>query len=303
MPLPTIALHDDGLAFSRLICGLWRLSDWQLSPQDRLRLIETCLDLGITTFDHADIYGDYSCEGLFGEALALHPGLRSQMLFVTKCDIKLISDKFPEHHIHHYDTSRSHIIASAEASLKHLRTDHLDVLLLHRPDPLMDADEVAEAFSALRSSGKVRHFGVSNFTPAQFDLLADRLPFPLVTNQVECSVLNFEVMHDGTLDHHQRLRVAPMVWSPLGGGRLFGSHDAKETRVRSALHAVAEEVGAPSIDQVAYAWLLRHPGRLMPILGTGRIDRIRAAVYALSLSLSRQQWFTIWRASTGHDVP
>lgn len=273
-----------------------------MTSQNLVKFVHAGLEEGITSTDHADIYGDYACERLFGEALALEPALRDQLQIVTKCDIKLVSEKHPSHQIAHYDTSKAHIVQSAENSLRNLNTDYIDVLLLHRPDPLMDVDEVAEAFTTLRDAGKVRYFGVSNFTSSQFELLQSRLSFPLVTNQVECSVLNFEVMHDGTLDQSQRLRVAPMAWSPLGGGRLFTSMDEQAVRVRACLEEIGESLGA-SIDQVAYAWLLKHPSNMLPVLGTGKIERVRAACEAAKLAMSRQQWFKVWRASKGHDVP
>ncbi|MEM8484919.1 MAG: aldo/keto reductase [Bacteroidota bacterium] len=301
--IPAIQTCTDGPTFSRLVFGLWRLADWGYRTDELLAMLHRCLALGVTTMDHADIYGDYSCEALFGEALAQAPGLRQQMQLVTKCDIKLVSDKHPGHALPHYDTSKAHIMASVENSLRRLHTDHIDVLLLHRPDPLMEADEVAEAFAALRDAGKVLHFGVSNFTPAQYSLLASRLPFPLVTNQVECSVLNFDVMHDGTLDQSQELRIAPMAWSPLGGGRLFSSQDAQAVRVRACLETLGEELGGATLDQVAYAWLLKHPARIIPVLGTGKMNRVEAACDAAALVLTRQQWFKVWQASKGHNVP
>ncbi len=301
--IASIQTCKDGPSFSRLVFGLWRLADWGYSTDALLAILHRCIALGITTMDHADIYGDYSCESLFGEALAKEPGLRKQMQLVTKCDIKLVSDKHPEHALPHYDTSKAHILASVENSLRRLHTDHIDVLLIHRPDPLMDAAEVAEAFVALRDAGKVLHFGVSNFTPSQYSLLASQLPFPLVTNQVECSVLNFDVMHDGTLDQSQQLGVAPMAWSPLSGGRLFSSQDAQAVRVRACLEMLGEELGGATMDQVAYAWLLKHPSRIIPVLGTGKIHRVEAACAAADLSLTRQQWFKVWQASKGHSVP
>lgn len=279
------------------------MADWNYTSEQALAFINASLELGITTFDHADIYGNYECERLFGDALSLAPAMREQMQLVTKCDIKLVSNKHPGHHIAHYDTSKSHIIESAETSLRRLQTDRIDVLLLHRPDPLMDADEVAEAFTNLKDAGKVLHFGVSNFTPSQFALLQSRLSFPLVTNQVECSVLNFEVMHDGTLDQSQQLGVAPMVWSALGGGRLFSSSEPQAARVRQCLTDLGNELGGAQMDQVAFAWLLKHPANLVPVLGTGKIARVAAACEAEGLSLTRQQWFRVWRASKGHDVP
>jgi predicted oxidoreductase len=292
-----------GPTFSRLMLGLWRLAEWNMTSDAVVRLVHSCLDRGLSTFDHADIYGEYQCERLFGEALAQLPGLRERMQLVTKCGIRLVADVHPETRIQHYDTSRTHIIASAEHSLQALRTDRIDMLLIHRSDPLMDADEVAEAFTRLHESGKVLHFGVSNFLPFQFDLLASRLPFPLMTNQLECSVLHLDAMLDGTLDQCQQLRIAPMAWSPFGGGRLFTSDDEQAVRVRKALQNIGDELGGASMDQVALAWLLQHPSNILPIIGTGRWDRIEQAIGAEALELSRDQWFTLWTASTGAGVP
>ncbi|HMB91922.1 MAG TPA: aldo/keto reductase family oxidoreductase [Rhodothermales bacterium] len=302
-PVSRIKMAPGGPTFSRLTLGLCRLAEWEMSSDDLVRLIHTCLDRGLTTFDHADIYGEYRCERLFGEALAQLPGLRERMQLVTKCGIRLVSDAFPETTIQHYDTRRTHIIAAAERSLQALRTDRLDMLLIHRSDPLMDADEVAEAFTRLHESGKVLHFGVSNFLPHQFDLLASRLPFPLMTNQVECSVLHMDALHDGTLDQCQQLRIAPMAWSPFGGGRLFTGDDEQAVRVRQALQDIGDELGGASMDQVALAWLLKHPSNILPIIGTGRWDRIEQAMGAEALDLTRDQWFTLWTASTGAGVP
>lgn len=304
--VPQVHAAEDGPALSRLVLGLWRLagrSEPVQSPAEVLRLVEGCLEIGLTTFDHADIYGDYACESIFGRALAQRPGLRPQMQLMTKCGIKLAGDSHPEYRLNHYDTSRAHIIAAAEQSLRNLHIDYLDVLLIHRPDPLMDADEVAEAFSRLRQAGKVRHFGVSNFYAWQFRLLASRLDFPLVTNQVELSVLHMAPLHDGTLDQCQMRRIRPMAWSPFGGGRLFHGDDEQARRVRQALTDIGQEAGGWQPDQVALAWILAHPAGVIPVLGTGKLERVRQAAAALSLALDRQQWFTIWKASAGHDVP
>ena len=303
MTVSQLDMAAGGPRVSRLVQGLWRLAAWDLDDAGLLDLIHTCLDLGITTFDHADIYGDYTCQQIFGRALTLEPALRQRMQLVTKCGIKLLSDRRPRHWIKHYDTGRDHILSSVEDSLRALRTDYVDLLLIHRPDPLLDPDEVASAFANLKQAGKVRFFGVSNFTPSQFDLLASRLDVPLVTNQVEVSVMHLDTLHDGTLDQCLRLGLAPMAWSPLGGGRLFHSQDGAALRLRQALEDVARELGGAAIDQVALAWLLRHPARILPILGTGKLERIRRAARAGDLQLSRQQWFAIWAASAGHDVP
>lgn len=285
------------------MAGLWRLGNWNYSIQERLTFVKSCVEMGITTFDQADIYGDYTSEALFGEALALDPGLRPHIEIVSKCGIKLVSDKHPSHQIGHYDTGAAHIRRSVESSLRKLGTDYLDLLLIHRPDALLDPDNVAAAFEELRTAGLVRHVGVSNFSPSQFDLLQSRLSFPLVTNQVECSVMNFEVMHDGTLDQAMRLERAPMAWSVLGGGRLFHHGLAQADRIRQVLAEIGQEMGNAAIDQVAIAWLLRHPARLLPVLGTGNLDRVRGAVDACNLPMDRQQWYRVWRASKGHDVP
>lgn len=285
---------------SPIVAGAWRLADWNWTKEQRLQWIEQCLERGVTSFDHADIYGNYSVEQLFGEALALRPELRSQMQLVSKCGIKLISDQRPEHQIKSYDHSRKHILNSVERSLKALQTDHLDLLLLHRPSPLMDADEVAETFIQLKAEGKVLHFGVSNFTPAQFDLLNSR--FELVTNQIELSPLHLDPLSDGTLDQAQKLKAPPMVWSPLAQGRIFTEHSERANRVRSALEHLSQNLGV-AVSTVVYAWILKHPSRPIPITGSHRIEAIDEAVKALEVHLTDEQWFEVWQASTGHEVP
>ncbi len=294
-----IVMAPQGPEFSRMIMGYWRLMEWDMTPQALLGFIEQHLDAGITTVDHADIYGDYQCEAAFGDALRLAPALRERMQVVSKCGIATRAK--PQHAIGHYITERSHIIQSAEQSLKNLATDRLDLLLIHRPDPLMDADEVAEAFLNLHQSGKVLHFGVSNFTPAQFALLQSRLPFTLATNQVEISPLMQDTLLDSTLDQLQQLRIRPMAWSCLGGGRLFS--DSGCEALREELKTVAQETGADSIEQVVYAWILRLPSRPLPIIGSGKIARVIDALGALKLEMTRQQWFRIRKAAIGYDVP
>lgn len=279
--------------------GYWRLMDWNMSAQELASFIEEHLDLGITTVDHADIYGGYECEAAFGEAMKLSPALRERMEIVTKCGIATTAKA--EHALGHYITDRDHIIRSAEQSLTNLATDRLDLLLIHRPDPLMDADEVAEAFLALHQSGKVRHFGVSNFTPAQFALLQSRLPFTLATNQVEISPVYQPLLLDGTLDQLQQLRIRPMAWPCLGGGRLF--NDDAFQPLRDELAKVQQELNAETIEQVVYAWILRLPSQPLPIIGSGKIERVRSALAAEQLNMTRQQWFRIRKAALGYDVP
>ncbi|MCM7166997.1 aldo/keto reductase [Enterobacter quasiroggenkampii] len=294
-----ITLAPQGPEFSRFVMGYWRLMDWNMSPLQLASFIEEHIDLGVTTVDHADIYGGYQCEAAFGEALKLVPALRDRMEIVTKCGIATTAK--PEHALGHYITDSAHIIKSAEQSLVNLATDRIDLLLIHRPDPLMDADEVAEAFLNLHQSGKVRHFGVSNFTPAQFALLQSRLPFTLATNQVEISPVHQPLLLDGTLDQLQQLRIRPMAWSCLGGGRLF--NDDEFQPLRNELDTIAGELNAESIEQVVYAWILRLPSKPLPIIGSGKIERVRSALAAEELQMTRQQWFRIRKAALGYDVP
>jgi predicted oxidoreductase len=304
-PLPTnlscprIQTRADGLELSRIVAGMWRMADWGMTVQQRVTLIEQCLAMGVTSFDHADIYGGYTVEGLFGEALRAQPSLRDRMELVSKCGIKLLSPKRPQHAIQHYDTTAAHIVASAEESLRQLHTDRLDLLLIHRPDPLMDFDEIAEAFSRLRKAGKVLHFGVSNFSRHQFESLNRRIG--LATNQVEFSPLHLAPMFDETFDGLQDLRVAPMVWSPLAGGRLFTSPEANAENLRLVIKEIADRMKVP-FASVVFAWIMQLPSRPIPLTGTGRVEAIAVAVAGCGITLSRNDWFKILRAARGHEV-
>jgi predicted oxidoreductase len=291
-----IALTSSGPEFSQIALGLWRLASWNLPIQERLKFMQQALELGISTVDHADIYGS---EQPFGEMLALTPELRQRMEIVTKCGIVWRGHSSAPQ-IPHYNTSRAHIVASLENSLRHLRTDYVDVLLIHRPDPLMQADEVAMAFDELHRAGKVRHFGVSNFTPAQFELLSAR--HALCTNQIELSPLHLDPLHDGTLDQCQRLSVAPMIWSALAGGRLFSEQSPRAERLRTCLSSLAAKYGV-SATTIVYSWLLQHPSRPVVLTGSSRISVLQEAVAASSMEMSREEWFLVWSASTGTDVP
>jgi predicted oxidoreductase len=258
------------------------------------------LDLGITTFDHADIYGGYTVEAMFGAAFAQVPGLRDRLQIVTKCGIKLVSAQRPGHAIKSYDSSRAHVLASVDASLQALRTDRIDLLLLHRPDLLMDPEELGETFRHLLAAGKVLHFGVSNHTPGQLAMLRRR--HPLLTNQIEFSPLQMRALADGTLEQCVDLGLRPMLWSPLAGGRLLTANDEQTLRVRAVVQALGEAQGA-SVATMAYAWLMRHPSRPVPITGSGRIAALREAVAATAVRLSAEDWYRVWQASIGHEVP
>ena len=288
---------------NRLVHGHWRLAEWKLSDQELLTQTRQVMELGIDTFDHADIYGNYTCEKLFGDALALEPGLRDQLKIVTKCGIKLANEKFPDRKIKIYDYSYSHLVASVEQSLQNFRTDRIDVLLLHRPSPFFDPEEVAKAFSHLKNSGKVLHFGVSNFTPLQFEMLNRYTEDPLVTNQVEISPYCLEHFVNGNIDFFMKEKIEPMAWSPLAGGRLLHPTDEKGHRILSVMKEIASETRIDALEKVAWAWLLKHPANIVPIVGSGKTDRIRIAVESLKIDIGLENWFRIYNASMGRDLP
>ncbi|ACY17620.1 aldo/keto reductase [Haliangium ochraceum] len=299
-----LKLGPDGPEVSRLAYGVWRLLDDPEGAGEArvLAKIDTCLEHGITTFDHADIYGGYGCEEAFGRALKARPGLRERIEIVTKCGIMLTDPARPDNRIKHYDYSSQHIIASAERSLRNLGCEHIDVLLLHRPSPLLDPAEVAEAADTLRAQGKLGALGVSNFTPAQLSALASYVDAPIVTNQVEIHPLRLDAFLDGTLDQCLERNIVPMAWSPTAGGRLFRPEDERSRRVHEVFARLSETYQA-GVDQLVYAWLLRHPARIVPVLGTNQPERIAAAARALEISWDIQDWFAVWSASTGAEVP
>lgn len=287
-------LHLEGPSVSRIIAGAWR---WDASPGVNVdRLINTCLDTGITAFDHADIYGDYENQKIFGRVLKKSPSVRRQIQLISKCGIRLLSPKHPEVRVKHYDTSKEHILRSVENSLLELGTDYLDVLLIHRPDPFIDPEEVSEAFGLLRQNGKVLHFGVSNFSPLQYEMLQQFLPFPLVTNQIPISLNRLDALYDGTLDMLQKYETAPMVYSPLGEGRLISEKSP------DGLWSVKERYGA-SETQLALAWLLSHPSGMCPVIGTTKPERILDSVKSVDIRLDRQDWFDMLRIASGREVP
>lgn len=292
----------EGLSLSRIVHGQMRMGAWNLTHSELLALLNELTEMGVTTFDHADIYGNYSCERLLGYLLQLDKSLRNRIEIVTKCGIRLVSDKFPDTRIKHYDYSYEHIVMSVENSLRNFHTDHIDLLLMHRPAPLFNPEVVAQAFSDLKSAGKVLHFGVSNFTPGQYDMLNAFTEDRLVTNQVEISPWCLEHFDNGNIDFFMKERIHPMAWGPLAGGRLANPVDERAHRIVEALKEVAAELGVSPIDKVIYAWLLKHPSGIIPVTGTGRIERVRYAVEALSVGMNLNQWYRIYVASRGRDV-
>ena len=286
---------------SRIVYGMWRLaSDPDRSPAHVQGKVEACLEQGITTFDQADIYGDYESEGVFGGALRAFPSLRERIEIVGKCDILLTSDKAPDRRVKHYDTSPEHIRASVDTSLERMGTDRLDVLLLHRPDPLMDHHATGRALDDLVASGKVRAVGVSNFKPHDWTLLQSAMSRPLVTNQIELSLMALEPFSDGQLAFLQERGVPPMAWSPLAGGALVAGPDGGALRAVMARVAEAHGVDAAA---VAVAFLLRHPAGIVPVMGTNTPARIASFSDALRVDLDRETWFELYAAALGSDVP
>lgn len=290
--LPTFSL-------SQLVYGVWRWDEKTQSEKDISTLIDTCLSLGIDSFDHADIYNNYANEAFFGRLLKKNPSKRRQIKIITKCGIQLLSQKKPLTKVKHYDYSKDHITSSVEQSLTNLNTDYIDLLLLHRPSPLLNADVVAQTLSSLVLSGKVKHIGVSNFTPAQFQLLQSRLDISLITNQIELNFNQLQPLIDGSIDFLYERKIKPMIWSPLGGGSIF-EHGKVALNKQFELLGAKYQVGA---DVLSLAWLLKHPAQLIPVIGTVKTERIISAVKACSIDLELQEWFQLYEAAMGNEVP
>lgn len=294
-------LSYDGPEVSKLIAGVMTWGSWgaKMNTLQMQKQIHECIELGITTFDHADLYGGYTTERDFGHAWKGMSIDRSKIQIISKCGIKYPCDE-RDYNIKSYQTTKNYIVWSVEQSLKQLHTEYLDVLLIHRPSPLMHPEVIAETFNYLRAQGMVNHFGVSNFTPSQFNMIDKYIP--LVTNQIEVSVLNREAMINGTLDQCLENRIKPMAWSPLGGSKMFASsEDFNFVTQRARLLAVAEKYQW-TLDEMALLFILHHPARIIPVLGTTKMDRLKTAKNLLSVQISDEQWFEIWTAATGEKV-
>ena len=288
-----------GLAFSRLVYGMWRLADdSDTSVKHVDAKINAALDQGITTFDQADIYGGYTAEAVMGTALKANPSLRQHMEIVSKCDIVIDAGRHSGARVKHYNTMAAHINASVDAALAEMGIDEIDVLLIHRPDPLMDHHETGAVLDALVDAGKIRAVGVSNFRPWDWNLLQSAMRHPLVTNQIELSLKHIAPFTNGDLAFHQQHDHLVMAWSPLGGGDLMTASGTLSQR----LDAIA---GRHSVDRaaVATAFLLAHPAKITPVLGTNNLERISAICDAERVSLDRQDWFWLYEAALGHEVP
>jgi predicted oxidoreductase len=296
----------NGRSLSRMAYGVWRLSEAQdHSVGANLARIDACLAQGITTFDHADIYGDYRCEALFGEAIKARPSLKSQIEIVTKTDIMLLSSQWPSTRVKHYDTSAAHVTASVERSLSRIGVDVIDLLLIHRPDPLMDAQALGVCLDGLIDSGKLRGVGVSNFMPWDVDLLQSCMKHKLQTNQLELSLLNTSPFINGQLAHAQQHHMPVMAWSPLGGGRLHaqaGTPGTAAARLAPKLEALARAAGTDT-TAVAMSWLMHHPVGVVPVMGSNQLDRIARFGDAALVPMDRQTWYELYELANGHEVP
>jgi predicted oxidoreductase len=270
----------------------------KLSKQEMIDLMHHCLENNIHTFDHADIYGDYSTEADFGNAFAESGIKRSQIELISKCGIQYIGNSRPDLKVNHYNYTKEYIIWSAENSLKHLKTDYLDLLLLHRPSPLLQPEVVAEAVSILKKEGKIKSFGVSNFTPSQTDLLNKYVGVEV--NQIGFSLTQHTAMHDGTLDHMMLNNIQPMSWSPLG--YVFKEDTEQTRRIHKQLGALLDKYNATE-DQLLLAWILKHPSNIIPVVGTTTKQRLKDAYAATKINLELEDWFLILVACQGHKVP
>lgn len=262
--------------------------------------IEACLAMGLRDFDHADIYGGYTTEAAFGKAMGVAHHLRAKLRLITKCGIKMVAPTRPSYNIKSYDLSPAHIENSVEQSLKNFKTDYLDVLLLHRPDFLMDYPKIARTFKKLHQEGKVLHFGVSNFSALQFERLNSL--YPLVTNQVEISLLHRHAFEDGTLQVCHASEARPMAWSPLGGGQLFQPKvNPKYQKLQEMLQKLSNHYHC-AIDELMLAFLLKHPAGIIPVLGTTDVTKIERAKSALDIALDKEDWYAMWQAATGEEI-
>lgn len=291
-------LTPAGPEFSRLITGLWRTTE----VENTREILQASIEHGISTFDNADIYGSYTCEDLFGKAWSDSDIKREDFEIISKCGIKLISPNRPENTIHEYDTSSSHIFRSVRNSIEAMKCEYLDLLLIHRPDPLMDPDEIADAFNTLHKEGMVIEFGVSNFTSSQFDMLQARIDVPLVTNQIEISPFQLAPFTNGDLDLAVKHRFKPMAWSPFGGGKLFNQAEIRP-ELKATLESIGNRYDGATIDLVVLAWLMRHPAGILPVLGTTKPERIGKMAQALDIELTNSEWFEIYVAARGEDIP
>ena len=298
-----LKLTTQGPEFSRMVYGTWRLLDTKPTAQEINRRLHACLELGITTIDTAEIYGLYAVEEQLGAALALSPELRDQLEIVTKAGIYVPCPHHPQRRTAHYNATGPRLIKSLEKSLRLLGTDRVELFLVHRPDWLTRADDTAAGLNQLVRSGKIRSAGVSNYSASQFDLLNAQVEQPLVTNQIEFHLLNPEPIHDGTLPQCEKLGLLPMAWSPLAGGRIFDLNHPAALRLAAAAKSMASRYHGATLEQLAYAWIMAHPSHPLPVIGTNKLERIQSAAKADEIVLEREDWYALWEAAQGRQIP
>ena len=301
----SVPLSPAGPQFSRIAFGTWRiLDDAETGTAQGLReRLGWCLEAGITTVDTAEIYGGYRVEEALGSALAQERGLRARLQLVSKCGIYVPCEFHPDRKTAFYNATAERIVKSAEKSLRFLGTDYLDLLLVHRPDWLSSIDETAEGLNRLLKEGKIRSAGVSNYSVSQFEALNSRMAQPLVTNQVEFSLLHMEPIYDGVFDHAQQHRYRPMAWSPLARGLVLDGAHEPSRRIQEVCAGLSSKYGGATVDQLAYAWLLNHPVGAVAVIGTHKQDRIRSAAKAAEIRLEREDWYALWTAAQGRRIP
>ena len=285
--------------YSRIIqgCMTWGVWGKNFNENQVIETMHHCLEQGITTFDHADIYGDYTTEKMWGDAFAKANIARENIQLISKCGIQMLGEARPENRVKHYQYDKKYIISSAERSLKELKTDYLDLFLLHRPSPLMDSSEIGEAIEYLKTSGKIKDFGVSNFTNSQVDLIQSNAD--ITANQIEISLTSTNSFTDGTLDTLMSQGVIAMSWSPLG--TIFKEDNDQNKRILKKLDTLSKKYNT-SQDQLLLAWLLKHPARICPVIGTTTKQRITNAAKALEINLDLQDWFELLESSVGRRV-
>lgn len=285
-------------SLSPIVAGTmnWGVWDKKLTTSEMVHLMNICIENKVTTFDHADIYGGYTTEAQFGKAFAESKIPREKIQLISKCGIQLAESR--NNTIKYYDYSKEYIIWSVENSLKNLQADYLDVLLLHRPSPLMKADEIAEAVAKLKSEGKIIDFGVSNFTASQTELMQQKTEINY--NQIQFSATHHQAMLDGSLDYMQLHNIRPMSWNPLG--TIFREDIEQTRRLKILLGKLVEKYHVGS-DTLLLAWILKHPSKVIPVAGTVNIARIQLLMKATELELEMEDWFAIWTESMGNKVP
>ena len=301
----TTQLTPNGSNFSKVVFGTWRILDDERTrtKEGLLSVFKSCLEVGITTIDTAEIYGSYRVEEAIGTALRLDKSIRQHLQIVTKCGIYVPTDFHPERKTPFYNSTAERIIKSAEKSLRFLNTDYIDLLLIHRPDWLTSIDDTAKGLNQLLAAGKIRAVGVSNYSATQFEALNSRMDKPLVTNQLEFSLLHMAPIYDGTFDHAQKHRYKPMAWSPLARALIMDPTHAPSQRIHTACKELSSKYDDASVDQLAYAWIMAHPSQPLTVIGTHKTERIHAAAAAAQIKLDREDWYALWTAAMGHSIP